>query len=217
MKRILMTILLAAVFLIFSSSQSYAITLFFDNFEGGNLSQWHGKSGGVHSGVIVTDPLDPSGPNHVLTFEELTSSGDIFTKNSFDSEIDEFRLSFDYLGLYDGSGADPDNLGGSFGHGANPDIASGYTWYMTTLGELDRLPDSGDWEHVIISFNTADSIYLTLLDWEGSGGIAGDSYFDNICLENPPSSIPEPATIFLVGFGLLTAIGFGRKRYSKKI
>lgn len=216
MKRILITILLAASFLIFSSSQSHAIILFEDDFDGQDLSQkWTGKNGGSHSGVIVEDPLNSS--NHVLSFTALGAGGDIFTSDSFDSQIDEFRLSFDYLGKYSNSG-DPNNLGGfigysySYGYPGTPKWLAGTDSFGGSYPDI--LLDTGEWQHVVISFNASGSIHLRLEDFTG---IAGDVYFDNILLENLPEPVPEPATILLVGFGLLSAAGLGRKRHSIKI
>ena len=217
MKRVLMTILLAASFLIFSSSQSHAIILFAEDFDGQDLSKWTGKNEGAHSGVIVDDPLNSS--NSVLSFTALGAGGDIFTIDSFDSKIDKFRLSFDYLGKYSDlvnpDLFDPNNLGGFIGY--SYDYPGTRKWLAGTddFGGSypDILLDTGEWQHVVISFSASGSIHLMLEDFTG---IAGDVYFDNILLENPPPAVPEPATIFLVGFGLLSVAGFGRKRYSKK-
>jgi len=45
-----------------------------------------------------------------------------------------------------------------------------------------RLLDSGKWEHVTISFKGPKSIRLKIEDFSGSGGKAGDAFFDNIRL-----------------------------------
>jgi len=70
-----------------------AQTLFFDDFESG-LGKWET----VGSGVIVSDPLKPN--NHALSFAELHSGGDIFSKLNIVSG--SYILSFDYLGTCNG-------------------------------------------------------------------------------------------------------------------
>lgn len=58
-----------------SPSPANAQTLFSDDSEG-DLTQWIGKNGGAHSGVIVEDPLRSG--NHVLSFTQLVGAGDVF-------------------------------------------------------------------------------------------------------------------------------------------
>jgi hypothetical protein len=41
-----------------------------------------------------------------------------------------------------------------------------------------------------------------LEDFEGSFGVPGDAYFDNIRFEDSTPAVPEPATLALVGSGL---------------
>lgn len=51
-------------------TQVHAEVLFSENFERG-LSQWVGKEGAGHHGVIVKDPIEG---DHALTFRKLNCS-----------------------------------------------------------------------------------------------------------------------------------------------
>ncbi|MFB2917025.1 MULTISPECIES: PEP-CTERM sorting domain-containing protein [Aerosakkonema] len=191
-------------------------TLFFEDFES-NLSEWTGKYNSTHYGAIVNDPLEK---DKALSFTSLKSGGDIFSRQSFISPSQTYRLSFDYLGLPKPWSRSND-LGGFLG-------------YRTTLsGDADswlagtsrnsiklspnflELPDTGKWEPISIAFTSSKSIQLTLEDYFYSWGVAGDVYFDNIHLEAmvPTSkSVPEPTAVF----GLLTVTTFSLVSMVKK-
>ena len=78
------------------ATASNAIGVFADDFESG-LSAWTGKSGGAHNGVIVQDPIRKN--NKVLTFNNLTSAGDIFSVTQFALDTRySYIISFEYLG-----------------------------------------------------------------------------------------------------------------------
>ncbi len=201
MKTILAITLLAA------SSISNASTLFFDDFESG-LGQWNDAYQGFNA-QIVTDPLNSG--NQVLNFTALRAAGDLFSTQSFTSTTNNsFILSFDYLGT-----CQTGDCGGFIG--ASSTTGGGaHTWLGgTTSPYPDLLPDTGAWEHVSISFSSSFAIHLMLEDWNGSGGIAGDAYFDNIMLTdvNGPTinAVPIPAAMFLFAPAVLGFMSFRRK------
>ena len=182
-----------------SASVAAGQVLFSDDFEGdANLPQWVGKSGitglSEHSGRIVVDPLRPS--NNVLTFEALISAGDVFGSEVTIEENTFYVLEFDYLGDPTKGGV-PNDLGGTIGF--SEDTPAGHRWLAGTQTgggiEQDLLDDDNEWDSYSIEFNSSTSsqsgyswpptnntIRVLLEDFVGSGGVAGDAYFDNIVL-----------------------------------
>jgi hypothetical protein len=176
-------------------SDPNVVTLFIDAFEA-DLSQWVGKGGGgAHHGLIVPDPLRPG--NQVLTFNALNLGGDMFGSEVEVAPGNTYLLSFEYLGLFDPvSGANPDNLGGTIGFAE--DTPGGHRWLAgtTTEGgiETDSLVDDGQWRSYSFEFDpfvpapfysgdpTNNTVRAMVQDWVGSGGVAGDAFFDNIRL-----------------------------------
>lgn len=178
--------------------------IFCEDFEG-DLSAWQGKAGEDHHGDIVEDPLDSS--NNVLTFTELNSAGDIFTTGeAFALDPSQlYEVSFKYLGM-PGQGT-PGDLGGYAGLSSGfPDSHMWYYGSGSASGALDILEDSGFWQEYRYEFSVpvagvGSDLHLMFEDFRYSGGVAGDVYFDDICLRNV--TIPAPGAI------LLTSIGFG--------
>ncbi|MFW5427188.1 MAG: hypothetical protein ACKE8G_02940 [Methylophagaceae bacterium] len=196
-----------AIILLATTSISNASTLFFEDFESG-LGQWSDAYQGFNA-QTVADPADAG--NQVLNFTALRGGGDLFSSNAFTSTTsNSFILSFDYLGT-----CSTGNCGGFIGVSQ---FTSGgpHTWLGgTTSPYPDLLPDTGVWEHVSITFSSSYAVHLMLEDWGGSGGVAGDAYFDNILLTdaNGPtlSSIPVPAAVFLFAPALIGFMSLRRK------
>jgi hypothetical protein len=140
-------------------------TLFFDDFESG-LKKWtkgHAK--------IVADPLEK---DKALAFWRLNSAGDIWTTKTLHSSTGNYILTFDYLGKCGKQGC-----GGFIGYDPG-DVWLGGTGPGYT--DIVRLLDTGKWEGVSITFKGPKNIKLKIEDFSGSGGAAGDAFFDNIRL-----------------------------------
>lgn len=182
-----------------SASVATAQTIFSEDFEG-TLSQWTGKSGGGHHGVITVDPLRAG--NKVLTFNGLGSGGDMFSILAIPVvPAQTYILKFEYLGT-PGAGGVAGNLGGVIGFSENL-VPNKHRWLEGTVLccgiEADNLADSDAWETHSVSFDpfknsvgnpwtiAGNDIHIILEDFIGSGGLAGDVYFDNIRLF--PSSV----------------------------
>ena len=182
------------------TAQPASAIVFYEDFESG-LSSWVGKSGGPHNGAAVADPLQA---DTALNFTALNSAGDIFTFTNALFPSGTYTLNFDYLGL-----CTTGDCGGFIG------FSLGLPWLHTCLGGTtslygysDLLPDTLKWEPVTITFYSPASFHLMIEDWVGSGGIAGDAYFDNISL----SAVPEPSTFILIGSAMAGFAAFRRFR-----
>ncbi len=199
---------LAATTVLFSGSMANADIIFSDDFESG-LGAWIGKNGGPHTGMIVSDPL--GGTNNVLTFTGLVAAGDMFTAESLNLDASKtYRLSLDYLGL-EGPYTRAGDTGGYVGFSVGTPGVHSWQWATGTVsGASDVLIDDGQWRTYAFDFTVNDigigsSVRLMLEDFSGSGGVAGDAFFDNISI----ATIPAPASAFaLAGLALVG----GRKR-----
>ena len=167
-----------------------AETLFSDNFEDPHLSQWVGKGGGAHHGVVVNDPLRPG--NHVRTFTELNWAGDVYGPALPVTPGQSYFVRFEYLGLLDPhSGAHAGNLGGFVGFA--DDTPGQHRWLAGTAliggAEDDPLLDNGQWHTYTVRFDPfatftpqGNAIRVMLEDFLESQGVAGDAFFDNLSL-----------------------------------
>ena len=204
---------ISALGLIFAyPAQSTDLNLFTDDFES-DLSQWVGKGGSTHNGQIVTDPLDSG--NQVLNFTKLVGGGDVFSVDPLSSTSGEYSLSFDYLGIAQ-EGSTPNNLGGFAGYSFG--LPGNHIWLAGTSGISGAAPilkDDGSWHSYEFTFQTPNAVRIMLEDFIGSGGIAGDAYFDNVSLEaigDASVSTPEASTSLLVYFGLVGLYGLWKRR-----
>lgn len=211
---------LLAAGLLAASPVAHAV-LFFDDFQSGSLANWVLKGGGAPvEAAVVVDPLSPVS-NKALTFNALNSGGSILSSMVFPGS-GTYTISFDYLGKEFPGFSIGDNFGGFLGIGAlSGDVCpSGGCWlagtaagYVGTFGTVTHLVDDGAWHSYSITFTPPAALSggfrIMLEDFSGSGGVAGDAYFDNISL------VPEPSTyaMLIAGLGLLGFIA--RRRMAR--
>ena len=198
------------------------LTAFAEDFEG-NLNAWTGIGGGaITQAAIVIDPLNSG--NHALGFPAQGSGGSIYT-SAFVSTAGLFTVSFDYLGL-PGTGGVPGDLGGFFG--ISQGFPGSHQWIAGTLDNYTspfiNLYDTGAWQHYSLTFASqiGQSVHLMFEDFSGSGGVAGDVFFDNIQFNDSSvapaplpnaNAVPEPGGLALVALAsLLAGIATRRKQ-----
>src|SRR5579884_2448622 len=185
-------ILALSATMLLTSSTVKAAVVFTEDFEG-DLSRWTGQTNGPTSGIIVPDPVG-SGRGHVLTFTNLTFGGDIFTTNVFSFNGTD-AISFDYLGL-PGLGGVSDDLGGFLGVFDGYILPSEEDWKagtQETYPGIVKLIDDGTWHRytVTLAGTGTEQFRLAMEDYVGSGGVAGDCFFDNIQIQTTlPGDMP---------------------------
>lgn len=219
MRQALLSMVLC-VFLGFCSiSTVHGNVTFSESFEM-DLSAWTGKDGGVHHGVIVSDPLDPA--NHVLTFTSLNAYGDIFSRSGFDLDAGQsYQVSFDYLGVCS-VGSVPEDLGGYAGLSSG--FPGSHMWYYGTGTKSDAsdvLVDNGEWAQYSFTFSSPvlgkggyfDTVHLMFEDFSGAKGIPGDVFFDNI--EIKPVPVPGALLLGILG-GSIASLRLRRMRKNER-
>jgi hypothetical protein len=196
-------LMLLAFAVVLMARPATATVLFSDDYESGSLAGYTGQGGGPIHGTIVVDPLNPA--NQVLSFTALNSGGDTFTTAAYFDASESYVLSFDYLGVAT-PGSVPGDLGGFIG--VSFGFPGSHYWLAGTQdsygGLFATLTDDGAWHHYEIAFLLSailgsGPIHVMIEDFSGSGGLAGDAYFDNVTLS---TAVPEPSSLLLMGAGL---------------
>lgn len=190
-------------------AQAVPLSAFSENFEA-TLAAWTDINPSNPEAVIVADPLRTG--NHVLSFARLGSGGSIYTTDTI-STSGQFTVSFEYLGLAR-QGSNAGDIGGFFG--VSQAFPGNHYWVAGTIDGYGpiNLIDDNTWHTYTLTFSSpiGQTVHLMYEDFVGSGGIAGDAYFDNIRFNDTsvapapfPNAVPEPGTypMLLAGLGLM--------------
>ncbi len=174
--------------------------IFSEDFENG-LAFGAGENWNSNiSAIIVTDPLQG---DSALSFSQLIGGGDL-KSNTITSTTGKFYVSLSYLGTCNSS-----DCGGFFWNSLT-------SWVGTHPSYPDLLVDNGMWTTYMVEL-TGNSMSIHFEDWSGSGGTAGDAFFDNIVISDTSFEetmpVPEPSTLAIFALGM---IGLAARRFKKQ-
>lgn len=215
-----------AVALSAAAAQAAPVTSFSDDFEG-TLSAWTLRS--ANEATIVADPLRAG--NHVLGFTKLGSSGSIFSTADLNGS-NTYTVQFDYLGL-PRTGSVAGDLGGYFG--VRNGTPGNREFWVAGTGSFPTpfaLIDDGLWHTYVFTLRSnlvGASVHLEFEDWDGSRGVVGDVFFDNVRFTaggtlaqgqdyamtvstTAVNAVPEPGALALTALGLCAAGIAGQRR-----
>ena len=165
--------------------------------------------------------VDNSGVNQVLfTFTNTGPAASSITDIYFDDDVPliSFAQFIPSPGVVFTKDANPSNLPG--GNDPLYHFSSNYSYDPDnpvqpngvnpgeSLGILFNYSGSNNFETIIAAINSG-TLMRVGLHVQGFATGGSESYIDN------PTTVPEPATMLLLGCGLLGLAGFGRKRFGK--
>jgi hypothetical protein len=233
-KRSVLLILLGAVFLC-TTSPAYAILFGFDVIVKNDTDFAEAATGEAQFFVDVTDPSegeDLSATSVLFTFRNMGTNASIIAGVYFDDN-DSLLSNLSLIDSDDGSGGDS---GVDFSSPATPADLPGGNEVIPPFVTTEQLSASADPpvgtngngvdpdEFLGVLFDLTDPFTLEdVLNDLYSGdlrvGIHGQGLFPTGGSEsfiNNPDPIPEPATMLLLGTGLIGLAGIGRRKFFSK-
>ena len=109
----------------------------------------------------------------------------------------------------------------------NPIRALGFDWRNTdeSYDKIEMNVQGNDWifgpsqSSGFFGIVSTDGMFTSadLGDSVGDGGALGYGYLDNFRYASSSATIPEPTTWLLFGTGILGLLGYGRKKFFKKL
>ena len=227
MKKIIFIV--ASIVFLFTAPQVMAVS--FDlvgveyNYLGAHVNFTYSSSSSTDGKIDITiqnTSADPYGILTGFTFnspDEITSVTNFTAKDNNDVTLTTWNYTYDEggvdtpgsYGLFDVAGRTGTNLnGGDPNDGIDPNLTFSFSFTITGSG-LDQLTENSFLSEYSDPQNKNSDIQYFLARFQRVAG--EDLDYSDVAIPNP---IPEPATLILLGTGLIGLAGASRKKIMKK-